>query len=114
MKVLCDLYPESPYLLRTSFEPLDGIAQVEKKLFGREGENTRITDRDGKLIAETAGEYGHHRSIFQEYVEFPRDLLGHRYQAGVFYAYEACGLGFRRGGEILDNMSKFVGHIIDS
>lgn len=114
MKVLCDLYPESPYLLRTSFEPLDGIAQVEKKLFGREGENTRITDRDGKLIAETAGEYGHHRSIFQEYVEFPRDVLEHRYQAGVFYAYEACGLGFRRGGEILDNMSKFVGHIIDS
>ncbi|MBD3801588.1 MAG: glutathionylspermidine synthase family protein, partial [Campylobacterales bacterium] len=37
---------------------------------------------------------------------------GNRYQAGVFFAYEACGLGFRRGGEILDNMSKFVGHVL--
>ena len=25
---------------------------------------------------------------------------------------EVCGLGFRRGGKILNNMSKFVGHII--
>jgi len=113
MKILCDLFPDSPYLLNTSFEPLKNVAQVEKKLFGREGENTRITDRKGQLIAETGGEYGQHRSVFQEYVEFPQDVLGNRYQAGVFYAYEACGLGFRRGGEILDNMSKFVGHIID-
>ena len=114
MKVLCDLYPDSPYLLKTSFEPLQGVAQVEKKLFGREGENTRIIAADGSLIAETAGEYGHHRSVFQEYVEFPQDHAGNRYQAGVFYVYEACGLGFRRGGEILDNMSKFVGHVIDN
>ncbi len=114
MKILCDLFPDSPYLLNTSFEPLKNAAQVEKKLFGREGENTRITDRNGQLIAETDGDYGQHRSVFQEYVEFPQDVLGNRYQAGVFYAYEACGLGFRRGGEILDNMSKFVGHVIEN
>ena len=40
------------------------------------------------------------------------DENGNFYQAGVFYAYEACALGFRRGGKILNNMSKFVGHII--
>ena len=113
LKVLCDLYPDSPYLLETGFEPLAGKAQVEKKLFGREGENTRISAADGSLICETGGEYGHHRSVFQEYVEFPRDSAGNCYQAGVFYVYEACGLGFRRGGEILDDMSKFVGHVID-
>ena len=49
----------------------------------------------------------------KKYVEFPKDSEGNYYQAGVFYAYEACGLGFRKGGKILDNMSKFVGHIID-
>jgi glutathionylspermidine synthase len=38
--------------------------------------------------------------------------MGNSYQAGVFFAYEACGLGFRRGEKILNNMSKFVGHII--
>jgi glutathionylspermidine synthase len=50
--------------------------------------------------------------VYQEYVEFPTDTQGAKYQAGVFFAYEACGVGFRKGGEILDNMSKFVGHII--
>lgn len=113
LKLLYDLFPDSPYLLRTAFEPLANIAQVEKKLFGREGENTRISDAEGQVIAEIDGQYGHHPSIFQEYVEFPQDAAGNRYQAGVFYVYEACGLGFRRGGEILDNMSKFVGHIVE-
>jgi len=41
-----------------------------------------------------------------------KDENGEYYQAGVFYSYEACALGFRRGGKILNNMSKFVGHII--
>jgi glutathionylspermidine synthase len=45
-------------------------------------------------------------------VEFPKDSKGSKYQAGVFFAYEACGLSYRKGGEILDNMSKFVGHSI--
>jgi len=42
MKVLWDLYPNHPLLLETSFEPLKGKAQVEKKIFGREGANTII------------------------------------------------------------------------
>lgn len=112
MKVLCELYPDSPYLLKTDDQPLHGLPQVEKKVFGREGENTRILDVNGELMAETGGEYGNNKSIYQEYVEFPKDAQGNHYQAGVFYIYEACGLGFRRGGKILDNMSKFVGHII--
>jgi len=114
LTVLYELFPESPYLLETRFEPLQGKAQVEKKLFGREGENTRITDADGQVLSETDGGYGQHASVFQEYVPFPQDAEENRYQAGVFFAYEACGLGFRRGGEILDNMSKFVGHVIDT
>jgi len=43
---------------------------------------------------------------------FNKDAAGNSYQAGVFFAYEACALGYRRGGEILDNYSKFVGHFI--
>jgi glutathionylspermidine synthase len=42
MKILCDLFPDSPYLLKTSFEPLKDIKQVEKTVFGREGANTKI------------------------------------------------------------------------
>ncbi|MEN8304057.1 MAG: glutathionylspermidine synthase family protein, partial [Campylobacterota bacterium] len=37
LKILCDLFPDSPYLLRTAYEPLEGVKQVEKAVFGREG-----------------------------------------------------------------------------
>lgn len=112
MKILWDLYPNHPLLLETSFEPLIDKKQVEKKCFGREGANIKITNADGSTDIETDGDYEGHKSIFQEYVELPTDSNGLTYQAGVFYAYEACGLGFRRGDKILNNMSKFVGHII--
>ncbi len=112
MKILWDLYPNHPLLLETSFEPLEGKKQVEKRCFGREGANTKIINPDGSIDIQTDGVYAGHKAIYQEYVEFPKDSNGNFYQAGVFYAYEACGLGFRRGGKILNNMSKFVGHII--
>ncbi len=112
MKILWDLYPDHPLLLETSFEPLDNKKQVEKKCFGREGANTKIINKDGSIDVETNGDYEGHKSIFQEYVELPTDSNNLTYQAGIFYAYEACGLGFRRGEKILNNMSKFVGHIV--
>ncbi|AXX87270.1 glutathionylspermidine synthase family protein [Malaciobacter marinus] len=112
MKILWDLYPNHPLLLETSFEPLQDKKQVEKRCFGREGANTKIINKDGSIDVETDGAYEGHKAIYQEYVELPKDEQGMTYQAGVFFAYEACGLGFRRGEKILDNMSKFVGHII--
>ena len=112
MKILWDLYPNHPLLLETSFEPLVGKKQVEKRCFGREGANVKIINADQSIEEETSGEYEGHKAVYQEYVEFPKDSNGNSYQAGVFYAYEACGLGFRKGGKILNNMSKFVGHIV--
>ncbi|RXJ70099.1 glutathionylspermidine synthase [Halarcobacter ebronensis] len=112
MKILWDLFPNHPLLLETSFEPLENKKQVEKRCFGREGANIKIINSNGSIEIETNGEYEGHRAIYQEYVELPKDMEGNSYQAGVFYAYEACALGFRRGEKILNNMSKFVGHII--
>ena len=112
MKILWDLYPNHPLLLETSFEPLEGKKQVEKRCFGREGANTKIINEDGSIDVETSGEYEGHKAIYQEYVELNTDSNGVTYQAGVFYAYEACALGFRRGEKILNNTSKFVGHIV--
>ena len=113
LKILWELFPDSPYLLEASFEPLKNKAYVEKRMFGREGLNTKIVDKDGSIIEELDGEYAHHKAIYQEYVEFVEDQDGDCYQAGIFFAYEACGLGYRRGGKIINNMSKFVGHIIE-
>jgi glutathionylspermidine synthase len=112
MKILWDLYPNHPLLLETSFEPLISKKQVEKRCFGREGANVAIINSDNSLDMKTDGDYEGFKAIYQEYVELPTDENGDSYQAGVFYAYEACALGFRKGGKILNNMSKFVGHII--
>ena len=112
LAILYELFPDSPYLLKTSFEPLKGIKQVEKPVFGREGANTSIIDATGTVVTQTQGPYDNYKKVYQEYVEFPKDVHGAKYQAGVFFAYEACGLSFRKGGDILDNMSKFVGHVI--
>jgi len=113
LKILWDLYPNHPLLLETSFEPLENTKQVEKPTFGREGANVAIVNSDNSLEFKTDGEYDNFKMVYQEYVEFPKDSDGNHYQAGVFYSYEACGLGFRKGGVVLDNMSKFVGHIVE-
>jgi len=112
LAILYELFPDSPYLLQTSFEPLNGVKQVEKPVFGREGANTKILNADTTTVSQTDGPYENYKKVYQEYVEFPKDIHGERYQAGLFFAYEACGLSFRKGGDILDNMSKFVGHVI--
>lgn len=112
LKILWELYPNHPLLLETDTKPLSGKACVEKVVFGREGANTRILNANGTERLATEGEYGDYGKIYQEYVAFPQDTAGLTYQAGVFYAGEGCGLGFRRGGLILDNTAGFVGHMI--
>jgi glutathionylspermidine synthase len=112
LKILYDLFPDSPYLLKTSFEPLEGVKHVEKSVFGREGANIKIFSSDKKLLNQQDGPYGNYKKVYQEYVELNMDESGAKYQAGVFFAYEACGLSFRKGEEIMNNMSKFVGHFI--
>ena len=112
LKILWDLYPNHPLLLDSSFEPLEGQKQVKKPIFGREGGNVSILDENASELESVDGDYANHKMLYQAYTELNTDANGDSYQAGVFYAYEACGLGFRKGGKILDNMSKFVGHII--
>jgi glutathionylspermidine synthase len=112
MALLYEMYPDSPYLLQTAFEPLSGVEQVRKKLFGREGANLAVLGADGSVLAETDGPYAAHKDVYQERARFARDGEGRNYQAGVFHVGEACGLGFRRGGDIIDNMSKFVAHLV--
>ncbi|MBZ7936959.1 glutathionylspermidine synthase family protein [Campylobacter molothri] len=110
MKILYELYPNHPLLLETKDQPLTGKTYVKKPVFGREGANISIIKGE-QILKENEGPYVNNKFIYQEYVE----LNSHEnefYQAGVFFAYEGCGLGFRKGGMILDNSSKFVGHII--
>ncbi|EAI8563823.1 glutathionylspermidine synthase family protein [Campylobacter upsaliensis] len=110
LKILWELYPNHPLLLESSCEPLQGKDFVRKPMFGREGANISIVKDDVKL-QENIGPYGNNKMIYQQYYELNSNENKY-YQAGVFFAYEGCGLGFRKGGLIIDNASKFVGHII--
>jgi len=112
LKILWDLYPNHPLLLESSFEPLEGQKQVKKPIFGREGGNVSILDENTSELESVDGDYANHKMVYQAYTKLATNALGQSYQAGIFYAYEACGLGFRKGGKILDNASKFVGHVV--
>ncbi|MCF0043065.1 glutathionylspermidine synthase family protein [Dyadobacter fanqingshengii] len=113
LKVLWDLYPYHPLLLQTERYALPHKKSVRKVLFGREGANVSILEKGGEVLETVDGEYDDQQKIYQEYLDFPTDGAGNSYQAGVFYAGEACALGFRRGGKILDNKAQFVGHLVD-
>jgi len=112
LAILWQLFPDSPYLLETAFTPLK-CKYVKKQMFGREGANIDIVENE-QVLKTTEGVYDAYRSIYQEYVAFVQDKKQNYYQAGVFYSDGACGVGFRRGAEILDNMSQFIGHFQES
>jgi glutathionylspermidine synthase len=115
MKYLWDLYPQEKTLLETRFEPLKGKGQVKKVILGREGANVSIIDKDGTVLTATEGDYGDYPSIYQEFATLAQDSDEYYYQAGVFFSYEACGLGFRRNKHIIiDNAAQFVGHILEN
>ncbi len=110
LKVLWDLFPHHPLLLESAYEPLLDKKQVRKVSFGREGANIEILDSSG-IIEQKGGEYANYKAIYQEFYEL-NSHNGAFYQPNVFFAYESCGLGFRKGGSIMDNYAKFVSHII--
>lgn len=113
LKILWELYPNHPLLLETDYKPLSNQKSVQKVLFGREGANVKILDKYGFIETQADGEYEEQRSVYQAFTEFSTDSEENYYQAGVFFAGEACGLGFRKGGRIIDNRAGFVGHLIE-
>jgi len=116
LKYMWDLFPDHPLLLETSLEEPIGRSNypfVQKVIFGREGSNVTVYDDIGLPLEVRGGEYGDQACVFQAYAQLDRDDTGQYYQAGVFFAYEACGLGFRRGeGRIMDDGAQFLGHTV--
>lgn len=112
LKILWDLFPNHPLLLESDFKPLANKKQVRKTAFGREGANIQILNADGSILQENEGIYQNHKPLYQEFCSLNCNE-GFYYQPNVFFAYESCGLGFRKGGLIMDNYSKFVSHKIE-
>ena len=111
LPLMHELFPDSPYLLEASHEPLDG-ACVRKPMQGREGANTAIID-DGVVVQSTEGPYNG-PSIYQRYCELPRFDGFHPVIGSWMVNGHACGIGIREDSSpITTNTSRFVPHIIE-
>src|SRR5262249_10569296 len=69
LPVLYQMFPDCPYLLKASWEPL-GTSHVRKPVLGREGANILIMC-DHQVIAETGGIYADDPYIHQELAPAP-------------------------------------------
>jgi glutathionylspermidine synthase len=110
LPILWELYPDHPYLLRASGEPLD-VIHVRKPARGREGANVAIVD-GGMVIAETQGAYNDGDWVYQEF-QSPGRFDGNTAVIGSWLVNGyACGIGVREDdGLVTQNTSRFVPHL---
>jgi glutathionylspermidine synthase len=109
LPLLFDRYPDCPYLLPASFEPLEGN-YVKKPVHAREGNNITVVV-DGRTVLETEGPYGQGPFVYQQLAplrpfEGRYPILGTWVINGV-----ACGMGIREDGAMItQNTSRFLPH----
>jgi glutathionylspermidine synthase len=109
LPVLYELFPDSPYLLKASFEPLAG-PHVRKPMLGREGANIQ-TIAAGRVASETPGPYGG-PFVYQELAPIP-DFDGFHPVIGSWMVNGyASGIGIREDRTpVTGNLSRFVPHV---
>jgi glutathionylspermidine synthase len=110
LPVLWEMFPDCPYLLPASFEPMAGD-HVRKPVHSREGNNIRMV-RNAAVIEETAGPYADGASVYQALAEL-RSFDGRFPTVGSWLVGgHACGLGVREdASRITRNTSSFVPHV---
>lgn len=110
LPILWELYPDHPYLLRASWQPLD-VVQVRKPARGREGANVSILDGD-IVVAKTEGTYDEGLWVYQEF-QPPARFDGNTAILGSWLVNGyACGIGVREDdGLVTQNTSRFVPHL---
>ena len=114
LPVLAEMFPESPYLLPASFDPLPGGNFLRKPIFGREGASIQVFER-GRLVAKTDGPYDG-PAVYQEAFSLPC-FEGKYYPVIGSWIVNgwACGIGIREDVyKITGNLSRFVPHLFRS
>jgi glutathionylspermidine synthase len=109
LPILHQMFPDNPYILPASFEPIDG-PHVRKPILSREGANVAMVI-GGKTVIETPGPYtGPY--VYQQLAPLP-DHAGNLPVIGswLINGY-AAGIGIREDtGPITGNTSRFVPHV---
>jgi glutathionylspermidine synthase len=111
LPVLWELFPDSPYLLRASFEPWSS-SYAQKPILAREGSNISLV-RGGAVLEATAGDYEDVPCIYQELALLPDFENYHPVVGSWMVNGHACGIGIREdhGRWITGNTSRFVPHL---
>ena len=114
LAMLWDMAPGHPNLLQASFEPgaIAG-AMVRKPLYSREGANVRIS-AGGRVIAETAGNYGSEGFVYQEYARLPAYDGNFPVIGAWVIASRPAGIGIREDDTtITRDTSRFLPHFFE-
>jgi glutathionylspermidine synthase len=111
LTVLWQLFPDSPYLLRTEWQPF-GPAYVRKPIHGREGANVTVV-LDGQEAFSTEGPY-EGPYVYQEYCPLPQFDGNYAVLGSWIVNGYACGLGVREDVRpVTQNSSRFVPHVME-
>lgn len=117
LKVLFDLFPDSPYVLPCYLSRPESGLFCKKPVYSREGHNVSVLEirnwEERVRLAETEGDYNKGAYVYQEYVE-PTAYSGRYPVIGSWVVGgEPAGIGIRENRtEITGNLSEFVPHII--
>ncbi|MBL8824278.1 MAG: glutathionylspermidine synthase family protein [Planctomycetia bacterium] len=111
LPILWEMYPDHPYLLRASWQPINDVVMVRKPARGREGANVTILD-DDYVVAQTDGTYDEGLWVYQEF-QPPGRFDGNTAVIGSWLVNGyACGIGVREDdGLVTQNTSRFVPHL---
>lgn len=109
LALLYEMYPQSPYLLPASLEPLAGD-YVRKPTLGREGANVQMVI-DGRVASQTDGIYPGPWA-YQALHPIPRFDGNYPVIGSWMVNGYACGIGVREDATpVTQNTSRFVPHV---
>lgn len=102
-------------LLEAYFEEdkeLAGSSFAKKPILSREGANIQLMNQ-GRIIAETGGEYGEEGFIYQQFCPLPEFNGNFPLIGSWIIGQESAGIGIRESKTLItDNTSRFVPHLI--
>jgi glutathionylspermidine synthase len=108
--LLWELYPNHPYLLETSFSPLEK-EYVKKPIYGREGSNIFIKTKDLNLETEFNSLYNSTGYVYQEAKILPIFDKKYAQVCSWIVGDDSAGICIREDDSpVIGNLSTFVPH----
>ncbi len=115
LPILWELFPEHENLLPAYFEAnkFGSKEYVRKPIYAREGANVGVI-KNGRIIMENAGEYGHNGYVYQAYQPLPNFSGNYPVIGSWVIGQEPAGMGIRESDTVITtNTSRFIPHYIE-